>query len=488
MELHQMGVAELSAGLRNKDFSAVELSSTLLQRLRQAQDNLNACITISEESALEQARAADQRRAQGDSAPLLGVPLAHKDIFCTRGQRTTCGSKMLAEFVSPYDATVVQRFQKAGMVSLGKLNMDEFAMGSSNETSFFGAVRNPWDLTRVPGGSSGGSAAALAARLLPAATGTDTGGSIRQPAAFCGVTGLKPTYGRVSRYGMIAFASSLDQGGPMARSAADCALLMDVMAGHDALDSTSHPQAAGRFSAALGRSVKGLRIGVPEEFFGEGLDPEVAQVVQEAIQWYARQGAEIRPVHLPNNVHAVSTYYVLAPAEASSNLSRFDGIRYSHRSGSSVDLQELYLQSRYEGFGPEVRRRILVGSYVLSAGYYDAYYRKAQQLRALIREDFRRAFAEVDVIMGPTTPTPAFALGAKSADPVAMYLADIYTIAVNLAGIPALSLPCGFSKAGLPIGLQIMGNYFADELILGLGDAYQRDSDWHQQVPGWEEQ
>ncbi|MGE0048507.1 MAG: Asp-tRNA(Asn)/Glu-tRNA(Gln) amidotransferase subunit GatA [Acidithiobacillus sp.] len=488
MELHQMGVAELSAGLRNKDFSAMELSSTLLQRLRQAQDSLNACITISEEPGLEQARAADQRRAQGDSAPLLGIPLAHKDIFCTRGQRTTCGSKMLAEFVSPYDATVVQRFQKAGMVTLGKLNMDEFAMGSSNETSFFGAVRNPWDLTRVPGGSSGGSAAALAARLLPAATGTDTGGSIRQPAAFCGVTGLKPTYGRVSRYGMIAFASSLDQGGPMARSAADCALLMDVMAGHDPLDSTSHPQAAGRFSAALGRSVKGLRIGVPEEFFGEGLDPEVAQAVQEAIQWYVREGAEIRPVHLPNNVHAVSTYYVLAPAEASSNLSRFDGIRYSHRSGSAVDLQDLYLLSRYEGFGPEVRRRILVGSYVLSAGYYDAYYRKAQQLRALIREDFRRAFAEVDVIMGPTTPTPAFALGAKSADPVAMYLADIYTIAVNLAGIPALSLPCGFSKAGLPIGLQIMGNYFADELILGLGDAYQRDSDWHQQEPGWEEQ
>ncbi|MEY2341360.1 Asp-tRNA(Asn)/Glu-tRNA(Gln) amidotransferase subunit GatA [Acidithiobacillus sp. IBUN Pt1247-S3] len=488
MELHQMGVTELAAGLRKKDFSAVELSDALLQRIRKSQDAINAFISVSEELALAQANAADQRRAQGDANPLLGIPLAHKDIFCTRGQRTTCGSKMLADFISPYDATVVQRLQGAGMVSLGKLNMDEFAMGSSNETSFFGPVRNPWDRARVPGGSSGGSAAALAARLLPAATGTDTGGSIRQPAAFCGVTGLKPTYGRVSRYGMIAFASSLDQGGPMARSAADCALLMDAMAGHDALDSTSHPQGAGRFSAALGRNLQGLRIGVPEEFFGDGLDPEVAQAVQDAIQWYASQGAEIRPVRLPNNAHAVSTYYVLAPAEASSNLSRFDGVRYSHRSAVSADLQDLYLQSRYEGFGPEVRRRILIGSYVLSAGYYDAYYRKAQQVRALIREDFRRAFAEVDVIMGPATPSTAFALGAKSADPVAMYLADIYTIAVNLAGIPALSLPCGFSKDGLPIGLQIMGDYFADELILGLGDAYQRDSDWHRRSPSGEGQ
>ena len=488
MELHQMDVAELAAGLREKNFSAVELTTALLARIPASQERINAFITVSEESALEQAREADQRRAGGETGALLGIPLAHKDIFCTRGERTTCGSKMLADFLSPYDATVVQRLREAGVITLGKLNMDEFAMGSSNETSHFGAVHNPWALERVPGGSSGGSAASLAARLVPLATGTDTGGSIRQPAAFCGVTGLKPTYGRVSRYGMIAFASSLDQGGPMARSAADCALLMDTMAGHDPRDSTSHPQGGGRFSAALGRSLQGLRIGVPEEFFGAGLDPEVEQAVRDAIQWYAAQGAEIRPVHLPNNVHAVSTYYVLAPAEASSNLSRFDGVRYSHRSNAPADLLELYQQSRYEGFGAEVRRRILIGSYVLSAGYYDAYYRKAQQVRSLIREDFRRAFAEVDVIMGPTTPTPAFALGAKSADPVAMYLADIYTIAVNLAGIPALSLPCGFSKEGLPIGLQIMGDYFADELILGLGDAYQRDTDWHRREPRWEEQ
>ncbi|MCE5359485.1 Asp-tRNA(Asn)/Glu-tRNA(Gln) amidotransferase subunit GatA [Candidatus Igneacidithiobacillus taiwanensis] len=488
MELHQLELAELAEGLRKKNFSAVELTQALLRRIEAAQGTINAFISIAAETALQQAQSADRRRAQGESSPLLGIPLAHKDIFCTRGLRTTCGSKMLSNFVSPYDATVVRRLQEAGTVSLGKLNMDEFAMGSSNETSYFGPVRNPWNLGCVPGGSSGGSAAAVAARLIPAATGTDTGGSIRQPAAFCGITGLKPTYGRVSRYGMIAFASSLDQGGPMARSAADCALLMDAMAGHDPLDSTSHPQGGGRFSAALGRSLQGLRVGVPAEFFGAGLDPEVAQTVETAIQWFAAQGAEIHPVHLPHNAHAVSTYYVLAPAEASSNLSRFDGVRYTHRSAAAKDLQELYLQSRYEGFGAEVRRRILVGTYVLSAGYYDAYYRKAQQVRALIREDFRRAFAEVDVIMGPTTPTPAFALGAKSADPVSMYLADIYTIAVNLAGIPALSLPCGFSKEGLPIGLQIMGDYFADELLLGVAAAYQRDTDWHRRAPAWEEQ
>lgn len=488
MELHQLELAELAEGLRKKDFSAVELTQALLPRIEAAQGAMNAFISIAAEAALQQAQSADQRRAQGESSPLLGIPLAHKDIFCTRGWRTTCGSKMLSNYVSPYDATVVRRLQEAGTVSLGKLNMDEFAMGSSNETSYFGPVRNPWNLGCVPGGSSGGSAAAVAARLIPAATGTDTGGSIRQPAAFCGITGLKPTYGRVSRYGMIAFASSLDQGGPMARSAADCALLMDAMAGHDSLDSTSHPQGGGRFSAALGRSLQGLRVGVPAEFFGAGLDPEVAQAVETAIQWFAAQGAEIHPVHLPNNAHAVSTYYVLAPAEASSNLSRFDGVRYTHRSTAPKDLQELYLQSRYEGFGAEVRRRILIGTYVLSAGYYDAYYRKAQQVRALIREDFRRAFAEVDVIMGPTTPTPAFALGAKSADPVSMYLADIYTIAVNLAGIPALSLPCGFSKEGLPIGLQIMGDYFADELLLGVAAAYQKDTDWHRRAPAWEEQ
>ncbi len=483
MDLHLQDIHSLAEGLRRKDFSALELTDTLLARLANGQQELNAFVTVTADLARQQARDADARRARGDHHPLLGIPLAHKDIFSTQGVRTTCASRMLADFIAPYDATVVQRLRQTGMVLLGKLNMDEFAMGSSNETSHFGPVRNPWDLSRVPGGSSGGSAAALAARLLPAATGTDTGGSIRQPAAFCGVTGLKPTYGRVSRYGMIAFASSLDQAGPMARTAADCALLMDAMAGHDPLDSTSHPKAAGNFTAALGRGIAGLRIGVPEEFFGEGLDPEVAAAVQAAIQFFAARGAKVLPVHLPHNAHAVSTYYVLAPAEASSNLSRYDGVRFGHRSEQSADLMELYCQSRYEGFGPEVRRRILIGSYVLSAGYYDAYYRKAQQVRALIREDFRRAFAEVDVILGPTTPTPAFALGDKSTDPVSMYLADIYTIAVNLAGIPALSLPCGFTAQGLPIGMQLMGDYFADELLLAVGDAYQRETPWHQRSP-----
>ncbi len=483
MELHEFSLRELRRGLQERDFSSVELTTTLLKRISALNPALNAFVTVTESKALAAAAAADARRAAGEDGPLLGIPMAHKDIFCTAGVRTTCASKMLEHFVAPYNATVVERLAAEGMVTLGKLNMDEFAMGSSNETSCFGPVRNPWHTDMVPGGSSGGSAAAVAAGLVPVATGTDTGGSIRQPAALCGITGIKPTYGRVSRYGMIAFASSLDQGGPMARNAEDCALMLNVMAAHDPRDSTSHPAAASDFLRGLDRPLQGLRVGVPEEFFGAGLDPEVAATVQAGIAELARQGATVQSIRLPNNPHAVSTYYVLAPAEASSNLARFDGVRYTHRAANPADLTDLYQQSRYEGFGAEVRRRILVGTYVLSAGYYDAYYRKAQQVRSLIREDFRRAFAEVDVIAGPTTPTPAFPLGAKNADPVAMYLADIYTIAVNLAGIPALSLPCGFTAAGLPIGMQLMGDYFADDLLLNVAHRYQQETQWHRARP-----
>ncbi|OCX74994.1 Asp-tRNA(Asn)/Glu-tRNA(Gln) amidotransferase subunit GatA [Acidithiobacillus thiooxidans] len=479
MDLHEFSLRQLREGLQKRDFSAQELTQTLLKRIHGLNPELNAFITVTEAAALESAARADDRLAKGESGTLLGLPIAHKDIFCTADVPTTCGSKMLKNFVAPYSATVVERLDAEGMVMLGKLNMDEFAMGSSNETSYFGPVRNPWNTEMVPGGSSGGSAAAVAAGLVPVATGTDTGGSIRQPAALCGITGIKPTYGRVSRYGMIAFASSLDQGGAMARSAEDCALLLNAMVAHDPRDSTSHPAAASDFLRGLDRPLQGLRVGVSEEFFGEGLDPEVAAAVQAGIDQLAKQGASIQSIRLPNNPHAVSTYYVLAPAEASSNLSRFDGVRYTHRSSAVENLDDLYRQSRYEGFGAEVRRRILVGTYVLSAGYYDAYYLKAQQVRSLIREDFRRAFAEVDVIVGPTTPGPAFALGAKNADPISMYLADIYTIAVNLAGIPALSLPCGFTQSGLPIGMQLMGDYFADDLLLNVAHRYQQETDWH---------
>ncbi len=483
MELHEFSLRELRRGLQERDFSSVELTTTLLKRISALNPALNAFITVTESEALAVAATADARRAAGEDGPLLGIPMAHKDIFCTAGVRTTCASKMLEHFVAPYNATVVGRLAAEGMVMLGKLNMDEFAMGSSNETSYFGPVRNPWHADMVPGGSSGGSAAAVAAGLIPVATGTDTGGSIRQPAALCGITGIKPTYGRVSRYGMIAFASSLDQGGPMARNAEDCALMLNVMAAHDPRDSTSHPAAASDFLRGLDRPLQGLRVGVPEEFFGAGLDPEVAAAVQAGIAELSRQGAVVQSIRLPNNPHAVSTYYVLASAEASSNLARFDGVRYTHRTANPADLTDLYQQSRYEGFGAEVRRRILVGTYVLSAGYYDAYYRKAQQVRGLIREDFRRAFAEVDIIVGPTTPTPAFPLEAKNADPVAMYLADIYTIAVNLAGIPAVSIPCGFTAAGLPIGMQLMGDYFADDLLLNVAHRYQQETQWHRAHP-----
>jgi aspartyl-tRNA(Asn)/glutamyl-tRNA(Gln) amidotransferase subunit A len=431
---------------------------------------------------MAQARAADARLAAGDAAPLTGIPIAQKDIFCTNGVRTTCGSRMLENFTAPYDATVVERFQAAGAVMLGKTNMDEFAMGSSNETSHFGPVRNPWDLAAVPGGSSGGSAAAVAARLAPGATGTDTGGSIRQPAALCGITGIKPTYGRVSRWGMIAFASSLDQGGPMARSAEDCALMLGTMAGFDPRDSTSVDRPVPDYTAGLNDSLEGLRIGLPKEFFGAGLDGEVAKVIDAAIAEYKRLGAELVEVSLPNSGLAVPTYYVIAPAECSSNLSRFDGVRYGYRCENPKDLSDLYKRSRGEGFGSEVKRRIMIGTYALSAGYYDAYYLKAQQLRRLIAEDFSKAFEQVDVIMGPTSPSVAFNIGEKADDPVTMYLSDIYTIAVNLAGLPGMSIPAG-AVGNRPVGLQIIGNLFDEARLLNVAHRFQQATDWHTRAP-----
>jgi aspartyl-tRNA(Asn)/glutamyl-tRNA(Gln) amidotransferase subunit A len=476
-----MTVAELSASLKAGSISSVELTRAFLARIEQYQRELNAFITISPERALAQASEADERLRAGKGGPLTGIPIAHKDIFCTRDEKTTCGSRMLANFVSPYDATVVQRLREAGAVTLGKTNMDEFAMGSSNETSFFGPVRNPWDRGRVPGGSSGGSAAAVAARLAPAATGTDTGGSIRQPAALCGITGIKPTYGRVSRYGMIAFASSLDQGGVFAVSAEDASLLLSAMAGFDERDSTSVELPVPDYTAGLATPLKGLRIGVLREFF-QGLDASIAQLIHAALDALRAQGAVLKEVSLPHLPLSVPTYYVVAPAECSSNLARFDGVRYGYRCEKPKDLQDLYLRSRGEGFGAEVKRRIMIGTYVLSAGYYDAYYLKAQQVRALIASDFERAFHEVDVVIGPTTPTTAFELGAKTQDPVTMYLNDIYTIGANLAGLPAMSLPCGFSE-GLPVGLQIVGPHFAEGRLLNVAHQYQRESDWHLRVP-----
>ena len=413
---------------------------------------------------------------------MTGVPIAHKDIFCTRGIKTSCGSKMLDNFISPYDATVVSKFKQAGVVTLGKTNMDEFAMGSSNETSFYGAVKNPWNTDTVPGGSSGGSAAAVASRLAPAATGTDTGGSIRQPAAMCGITGLKPTYGLVSRYGMIAFASSLDQGGPMAQTAEDCALMLNVMAGFDEKDSTSLEKEIPDYTAGLDNSIEGLRIGLPREYFDEGLDDEVRAVIQRALDRYRELGAELVEIDLPNSGLSVPVYYVVAPAECSANLSRFDGVRYGYRCEDPQDLYDLYTRSRGEGFGAEVKRRIMVGTYALSAGYYDAYYLKAQQLRHLISDDFKDAFKNIDVIMGPASPEPAFNLGEKAEDPISMYLSDIYTIAVNLAGLPGMSVPAGFVD-GKPIGLQIIGNYFEESRLLNVAHKYQQHTDWHKQIP-----
>ncbi len=477
-----MSAAEIGRGLRTGKYTSIEVTRHFLERIDRANKSLNAFITVTPERAMADAKRADARIARGEGGPLTGVPLAHKDIFCTDGVLTSCGSRMLSNFVAPYDATVVERLAAAGMVMLGKTNMDEFAMGSSNETSWYGPVRNPWDGAKVPGGSSGGSAAAVAARLAPIATGTDTGGSIRQPGAFTGLTGFKPTYGRVSRYGMVAFASSLDQAGVLAQSAEDAALVLGAMAGHDARDSTSVDAPVPDYAAGLGRSMKGLRIGIIREFFGEGLEEGTGRAVRTALDGYRAMGATLVELSLPNLPLSVPTYYVVAPAECSSNLSRFDGVRFGHRCSEPRDLLDLYKRSRGEGFGAEVKRRIMTGTYVLSAGYYDAYYLKAQKVRSLINADFRRAFGEVDVLMGPTTPTPAFAIGAKVDDPITMYLNDIYTIGANLAGLPAVSVPCGLVD-GLPVGLQIIGPHFAEERLLAAAHAWQLETDWHRKLP-----
>ncbi|KQQ57469.1 glutamyl-tRNA amidotransferase [Pseudomonas sp. Leaf129] len=480
--MHQLTLAEIARGLADKKFSAEELTRTLLARIAQLDPQLNSFITVTPEHAIAQAQAADVRRAKGESGALLGVPLAHKDLFCTQGIRTSCGSRMLDNFEAPYDATVVAKLNAAGAVTLGKLNMDEFAMGSANENSHYGAVKNPWNLAHVPGGSSGGSAAAVAARLLPVATGTDTGGSIRQPAAFTNLTGIKPTYGRVSRWGMIAYASSLDQAGVLARNAEDCALLLQGMAGFDPQDSTSIDEPVPDYSATLGDSLQGLRIGVPKEYFGAGLDPRIAERVQASIQALEKLGAVIKHISLPNMQQAIAAYYVIAPAEASSNLSRFDGVRFGYRCENPKDLTDLYKRSRAEGFGAEVQRRIMVGAYALSAGYYDAYYLQAQKIRRLIKNDFMAAFEDVDMILSPTTPNPAWKLGAKNADPVAAYLEDIYTITANLAGLPGLSMPAGFVD-GLPVGVQLLAPYFQEGRLLNVAHQYQQVTDWHTRAP-----
>ncbi len=480
--MHQMTLAEIARGLADKKFSAEELTRTLLARIAQLDPQLNSFITVTPELAIAQAQAADARRAAGETGALLGAPLAHKDLFCTQGVRTSCASKMLDNFTAPYDATVVSRLAKAGAVSLGKTNMDEFAMGSGNENSFYGAVKNPWNLAHVPGGSSGGSAAAVAARLLPVATGTDTGGSIRQPAAFTNLTGLKPTYGRVSRWGMIAYASSLDQAGTFARTAEDCALLLQGMAGFDPQDSTSIDEPVPDYSAGLNGSLQGLRIGLPKEYFGAGLDPRIADLIQQSVKELEKLGATVKQISLPNMQHAIPAYYVIAPAEASSNLSRFDGVRFGYRCENPADLTDLYKRSRGEGFGIEVQRRIMVGAYALSAGYYDAYYLQAQKIRRLIKNDFMAAFHDVDVILGPTTPNPAWKIGAKNADPVAEYLEDVYTITANLAGLPGLSMPAGFVD-GLPVGVQLVAPYFQEGRLLNVAHQYQQATDWHTRSP-----
>lgn len=478
-------LVELSRLLQKRALSSVELTQDCLSRAERLNGELNCFISLFPEHALEQAHRADQRLAQGDGGPLTGIPIAHKDIFCARGFKTSCGSKMLDNFIAPYDATVVSKLDAAGCVMLGKTNMDEFAMGSSNETSFYGPVKNPWDPSRVPGGSSGGSACAVSARLAPAATATDTGGSIRQPAALCGVTGLKPTYGRVSRYGMIAFASSLDQAGVLARTAEDAALLLAAMAGFDERDATSADAAVDDYPAQLGRSLKGLKIGVPAEYFSGAPDQPVADAVNAALALLEQAGASLIDISLPNTPLAIPVYYVIAPAECSSNLSRFDGVRFGHRCAAPRDINDLFRRSRGEGFGAEVKRRIMIGAYVLSAGYYDAYYLKAQQTRRLLRDEFARALERVDVIATPTAPSVAFPLGERLADPVSMYLSDIYTASVNLAGLPAVSVPAGFSD-GLPVGLQIIGNYFREAQVLNVAHQYQQATDWHQRAPeGW---
>jgi aspartyl-tRNA(Asn)/glutamyl-tRNA(Gln) amidotransferase subunit A len=482
VSLHTLSLRELAAGLRARKFSSQELTAHFLKRIAAHDKKLNSFVTVCADAAMAEAKAADDKLAKGDTGALTGIPLAQKDIFCTQGVKTACGSRMLDKFVAPYDATIVARLKQAGTVMLGKCNMDEFAMGSSNETSFYGPVKNPWDVTRVPGGSSGGSVAAVAAGLTPVATATDTGGSIRQPASLTNLTGLKPTYGRVSRYGMIAFASSLDQAGMVARTAEDCAHVLQAMAGFDPLDSTSVDRPVPDYAAALATPLGGLRIGLPREYFADGLDPGVRECVMAAVKQFEALGASIVDISLPNSPLSVPTYYVVAPAEASSNLARFDGVRYGHRAEGVKTLEELYKKSRGEGFGAEVQRRIMIGTYVLSHGYYDAYYLKAQKVRRLICDDFKRAFGQVDVVLGPTAQAPAFKLGDKTADPVAMYLNDIYTIAANLAGIPALSMPGGF-VGGLPVGVQLMGNYFDEARLLNVAHQYQLATEWHRQQP-----
>lgn len=480
--MHHKTIAELSKELAEKKVSSVELTKHFLDRINRLDDKLNSFVTVTEEHALEAAQQADKLHAQGKAGPLTGIPIAHKDIFCTDGIKTSCGSKMLDNFIAPYDATVVKNLKAAGTVMLGKTNMDEFAMGSSNETSYYGPVKNPWHLDYVPGGSSGGSSAAVAACLAPAATGTDTGGSIRQPAALCGITGIKPTYGRVSRYGMIAFASSLDQGGPLAKTVEDCALLLNAMSGFDERDSTSVNQPVPDYTATLNDSIKGMRIGLPKEYFTGGLSNDVAKAIEAAIKEYEKMGAIIEEISLPHTALSVAAYYVIAPAECSSNLARYDGVRYGYRCKDPQDLQDLYKRSRSEGFGSEVKRRIMVGTYVLSAGYYDAYYLKAQKVRRLIRNDFVEAFKKVDVILSPTAPTPAFKIGEKTSDPISMYLSDIYTIAINLAGLPGISVPAGFVNH-LPIGMQLIGDLFGEAKLLNIAHQYQKATDWHKRIP-----
>ena len=480
--MHTKTLKALSDDLHSKKISSKELTETFLARINSFDKQLNSFITVTEDEALNAAIAADKKLASGNATALTGIPYAHKDIFCTLGIKTSCGSKMLDNFIAPYDATVTEHFKEAGAVMLGKTNMDEFAMGSSNENSFYGATRNPWQTDTVPGGSSGGSAAAVAARLTPAATGTDTGGSIRQPAALCGITGLKPTYGRVSRYGMIAYASSLDQGGPMAQTAEDCALLLNVMAGFDEKDSTSIKRDVPDYTATLNDSLANLKIGLPKEYFSDGLDSQVADCVHQAATALEKLGAKLIEISLPNSSMAIPAYYVVAPAECSSNLARYDGVRYGYRCENPKNLTDMYERTRGEGFGAEVKRRIMTGTYVLSAGYFEAYYLKAQKIRHLISNDFQKAFEEVDVILGPTTPSTAFKIGEKAADPISMYLSDIYTIASNLAGLPGMSMPGGFVN-DLPVGVQLTANYFCEERLLNVAHQYQQVTDWHQRIP-----
>ena len=480
--MYKSTLAQLSIALESKKISSEELTRLYIERCNKHNNSLNCFITITEEEALKKARQADKKRASGDYNLLTGIPIAQKDIFCTNGTKTTCGSKMLDNFVAPYDATLIKKMNDAGFIMLGKTNMDEFAMGSSNETSFYGPVKNPWDDCRVPGGSSGGSASAVAARLTPAATGTDTGGSIRQPSSFCGITGLKPTYGRVSRYGMVAFASSLDQGGPMTQTAEDAALIMNIIAGFDEHDSTSTEKPTDNYTEKLNNSIKGLKIGLPKQYFDENLDNNVAEVIENGLKELEKLGAKCVDVELPHTELSIPAYYVVAPAECSSNLSRYDGVRFGHRCKEPKDLSDLYCRSRQEGFGKEVKRRIMTGTYVLSAGYYDAYYLKAQKIRQIISNDFQNVFKNVDIIAGPTTTGVAFKLNEKLNDPISMYLSDLYTVSVNLAGLPAISVPSGFINK-LPVGMQLIGNYFQESLLMNVAHQYQKVTDWHQKIP-----